>query len=925
MLSAVAVPAVGAETLVNTQTISDQSSPVVAMDSSGDYVVAWHSNNQDGSGWGIYAQRFSAVGVAQGTEFRVNTTTAGDQTYPAIAMDSAGDFVITWTSSGQDGSGTGIYAQRYNAAGVAQGGEFRVNTFTTNDQSSPSVAMDASGDFVITWVSYAQVQSPYGAIYSIYAQRYNAAGVAQGSEFKVNSTEPSQNYSPAVAMDATGNFVITWSNTIFDNLRDPFMHIEAKRYNASGVVVQDQFDVTSGFPHGHQNPQIAMNASGQFAITWWGVGDDIYTDEGVAARLFDANGNVIGNPISVNTFIVGNQSYPHVATTTNGNFVITWQSNGQDGSGFGISAQQYNSTGAPIGSETRVNTTTAGDQAAPAVAMDAAGDLVVVWHGPDTTGNGVYSQLFLTTQTPLLLQIEGRTPTAAAPLFTPITSQLNVNDAINANWTGATISISGNYQSNQDVLSFTNTNKIRGTWNSNTGTLTLSGTATVAEYRTALRSVTYHNSSNKPNTALVRTVSFQTRAGSTLSNVITRSVNVQATSQSPIVTGTDTTVTFVSPTGPISIAPNLVVTEPDGLPILSATVTFTNWQGEDRLNFNNTLALQHTFVQDLTAHTATLTITGSAAAAGYQALLRSVIYQDVAGTPNTTAIRNATFTVNDQLHSASATSSIRVVNYLSGVSSVVNFTQGTAPLAIAASAVVTAPTGVNIQSATVTFTNWQAEDRLAFYNSLALQHSFTQDLTAHTATLTITGTASAAGYQTLLRSVTYQDVAGKPITYTRDAKITLNDGTTSVSAIVHVTVTAVNQAPLVQMNDSSTLAYRINGTAIPIMNLATITDADSNNLTSLTVQISSGYQLGKDVLSFVNQSGITGSFNATTGILTLSGSNYVGNYREALRAVKFNTTGTGVNTGTRTFRVIAVDDTNTSSNPVTRNISVVAS
>ena len=79
---------------------------------------------------------------SQGGEFRINTTTAGDQTYPAVAMDSAGDFTVTWTSSGQDGSAGGIYAQRYNSSGVAQGGEVQVNTTTAGDQTTPDIAMD---------------------------------------------------------------------------------------------------------------------------------------------------------------------------------------------------------------------------------------------------------------------------------------------------------------------------------------------------------------------------------------------------------------------------------------------------------------------------------------------------------------------------------------------------------------------------------------------------------------------------------------------------------------------------------------------------------------------------------------------------------------------------------------------------------------
>lgn len=57
----------------------------------------------------------------------------------------------------------------------------------------------------------------------------------------------------------------------------------------------------------------------------------------------------------------------------------------------------------------------------------------------------------------------------------------------------------------------------------------------------------------------------------------------------------------------------------------------------------------------------------------------------------------------------------------------------------------------------------------------------------------------------------------------------------------YVTVTTANQPPVVQVNDPSQLTYKVNASAIAIMSLALATNSDSNNLSSLTVQISSGY------------------------------------------------------------------------------------
>ncbi len=139
------------------------------MDADGDFVVAWWLSFSEGTfdSIGVYAQRYNAAGETQGNEFLVNTTTANNQYNASVAMDDDGDFVIAWQSQLQDGSEYGIYAQRYNAAGVTQGGEFRVNATTAGNQSLPAASMDADGDFVVAWQSNLQDGSGTG----IYAQR----------------------------------------------------------------------------------------------------------------------------------------------------------------------------------------------------------------------------------------------------------------------------------------------------------------------------------------------------------------------------------------------------------------------------------------------------------------------------------------------------------------------------------------------------------------------------------------------------------------------------------------------------------------------------------------------------------------------------------------------------------------------------------
>ncbi|MGE5609995.1 MAG: SdrD B-like domain-containing protein, partial [Bacillota bacterium] len=194
--------------------------PALAMGADGGFVLAWESQSLDETGQShldIRARRYNASGAPQGPAFRVNATLAGEQRDPAVAMDAAGGFVIAWDSNaasgvGADGNGWGIYARRYNAGGEPQGGESRINTSTAGDQRYPAVALH-NGDLVIAWAGA-------GADgIGIYAQRYNAAGVAQGGELFVGDCPVREQISPDVAIDAKGNFVVAWQSETGINAR----------------------------------------------------------------------------------------------------------------------------------------------------------------------------------------------------------------------------------------------------------------------------------------------------------------------------------------------------------------------------------------------------------------------------------------------------------------------------------------------------------------------------------------------------------------------------------------------------------------------------------------------------------------------------------------------------------------------------------
>jgi hypothetical protein len=197
----------GSNFMINTLTTDQQSQPVVAADGAGNFVVVWASLSPYQVN--VFGRRFASSGGPLGNEFRVNTHTGG--AFPSVAAAPSGDFVVVW--QGTDGiDPAAVVGQRYASSGVPLGTEFRVNTYTTNNQTNPRVATDAAGNFVVAWVNY------LGGYYTaILGQRYASSGIPLGSEFRVNQIPANYQFRPAVAADTTGNFVVAWEALYLKN------------------------------------------------------------------------------------------------------------------------------------------------------------------------------------------------------------------------------------------------------------------------------------------------------------------------------------------------------------------------------------------------------------------------------------------------------------------------------------------------------------------------------------------------------------------------------------------------------------------------------------------------------------------------------------------------------------------------------------
>ncbi|HEY9628940.1 MAG TPA: cadherin domain-containing protein [Coleofasciculaceae cyanobacterium] len=514
------------------------------------------------------------------------------------------------------------------------------------------------------------------------------------------------------------------------------------------------------------------------------------------------------------------------------------------------------------------------------------------------------------------------TPSAGALAYTEGSGAIKVDTAIkvtdldSANLTGAAVSLVG-YLPGQDSLAFTNTAKITGSFNAATGSLTLSGAATIAEYEAALQSITYSNSSSNPSSA-TRTVRFTATDGTNTSNIATRSIQILATNTAPVIATSASGLTYAENSGAIAIDANVTVSDIDSPTLAGATIALDSYVAQqDVLGFTN----QNGITANFNATTGVLTLSGIASLANYQLALQSVTYTNTSSNPTTS--RTARFSVTDGTATSNiATRAIQIspINsapILTASTGVLTYTEKSSPIALDPAIAVTDPDSTVLAGATVTISGYvAAQDRLGFSNFKGVTGSFNTT----TGVLTLSGLATLADYQTALRSITYTNIGDNPSSANRTLNFTVTDGAATSNAVARtLQIITVNDAPNVTTSIKTVTFARSAGALTLDANL-TLSDVDSPQLAGATVTLG-GYVAGEDGLIFSDRDGITGSFNAATGELTLTGSASAATYQTALRSLIYTNNSESESISPRNIEITATDGTATS-NPATARLQI---
>ncbi|MGN6083055.1 hypothetical protein [Trinickia sp.] len=523
-----------------------------------------------------------------------------------------------------------------------------------------------------------------------------------------------------------------------------------------------------------------------------------------------------------------------------------------------------------------------------------------------------------------------------------VDSGLTVTDGSAATLASTTVAITGGFQSGEDRLAFTNDGATMGniaaSYNAATGVMTLtssSATATLAQWQSALQSITYTDTVVTPNNA-TRTIGFTAvdGAGNT-SATATRTVTMIDTDQTPIVTTTHGTTNYLAGTSMATIDGGITVTDRDNTTQASGTVSITSgFQSGDVLAFANTnSATFGNIVGSYNSTTGVLTLTSSGAVASdtqWSNALSAVTFGSASNTPP--GNRTISFATSDGTKtSATSTDTVAVLGppTITTDSGSAAFVAGdntaSTPVAVDAGLTLTDGASPTLASATVAITGnfHSGEDMLAFTNTSASTFgNIAASYNAGSGVMTLTSagaSASLAQWQAALDAVTYTDTAVTPNTATRTISFAAVDtgAATSNTATRTVTVADTDQTPVVSTTGGTT--NYVGGTsAATIDGHATVVDLDNTTQSLGTVSITTGFHSG-DTLTFVNTSSptfgnIVGSYNSTTGVLTLTSSGAVASdtqWSNALSAVTFSASSTAT-PGNRTISFATSDGAKTS-------------
>jgi hypothetical protein len=319
--------------------------------------------------------------TAQGAPFHVSSCTACIQQAPAVAGVSSGAFLTVWKGASPVDA-NGVSGRLFTSAGNPRATDFLANKDLVQDQYDPAVAGDAKGNFIVVWSEVVNGNS------EIKGRRYQVNGTPLGVPFKVNQDQTGTptvpaDFNPAVAATKDG-YIVVWMSILpaGNGFPGSTPQVLARKLNTAGAPVGAQVKVNTGLVNGDR-PDLCVDTMGRPVVVWTSVdGFPLFeaNHKGVSLRQLTSAGAPMGTAETVVAAPKADSVRPAVSCGSGSTFVVAWHSDQPPAAErTDILGQRFTRLGRPAAPPFRINTTVTKEERSPSIVHDAKGNFVVVW------------------------------------------------------------------------------------------------------------------------------------------------------------------------------------------------------------------------------------------------------------------------------------------------------------------------------------------------------------------------------------------------------------------------------------------------------------------------------------------------------------------------------------------------------------------
>ncbi|MDP7061384.1 MAG: hypothetical protein QF489_00430 [Planctomycetota bacterium] len=298
----------------NVFTSSSQGDSSLAMASDGRTALVWNSKRQEGGTFGVYARIFDDQGQPLSAEIHVNEFLPQAQWQAAAAFAADASLWIAWESFGQDGSGAGLVARRFDANGNPFGGELAINQQRDGEQTQVVLAAGPQQQMLAVWAS--RFDTDAGNTTAGLRARLLSPDGAEHQEILLSDAIGDRR--PAVCSLADGKFFLTWTRDVIEENRSTVM---AMFLDALGQPQGAAFELVDDASRDHVEPVVTTTAHGDLAVAWMRSCVGGYE---VVAQGFDATAIARGDVQVLATPQDGWKSGVAICADQDGGFAIAY-------------------------------------------------------------------------------------------------------------------------------------------------------------------------------------------------------------------------------------------------------------------------------------------------------------------------------------------------------------------------------------------------------------------------------------------------------------------------------------------------------------------------------------------------------------------------------------------------------------------------